>query len=109
LLLTEDWSEPNCNYPVSDLHGLTLGLIGYGRIGKKVGEFARAFGMDLKVYDPFIGVPEKLKASLDEIFATTDYISLHIPLTADNEKLISTVALSKMKPGVIIVNCSRGH
>ena len=107
LVANGKWSE-RTNYPVGDLEGLTLGLIGYGRIGKKVGEFASAFGMDLKVYDPFIEVPEKLKTSLDEIFATSDYLSLHIPLTADNEKLINSATFSKMKPGVMIINCSRG-
>ena len=107
LVANGNWSE-RTNYPVSDLHGLTLGLIGYGRIGKKVGEFARAFGMDLKVYDPFVEVPANLKASLDEIFKFSDYISLHIPLTVENEKLINTETISKMKPGVIIINCSRG-
>ena len=107
LVANGKWSE-RTNYPVGDLEGLTLGLIGYGRIGKKVGEFASAFGMDLKVYDPFIDVPANLKASLDEIFKSSDYISLHIPLTVENEKLINTETISKMKPGVMIINCSRG-
>ena len=88
LVANGNWSG-RTNYPVGDLAGSTLGLIGYGRIGKKVGEFASAFGMDLKVYDPFIDVPANLKASLDEIFKSSDYISLHIPLTVENEKLIN--------------------
>lgn len=101
------WSE-RTNYPVGDLAGNTLGIIGYGRIGKEVAKFATAFGLKVKAFDPFVEVPSDISSSIDEIFKTSDYITLHIPLTPENENLINTKSFEKMKDGVNIINCSRG-
>jgi len=107
LVATGDWNA-RTNYPVGDLTGNTLGVIGYGRIGKQVCDFALALGVKVKAFDPIAQVPTSIAANLDEIFTSSDYLSLHIPLTSENENLINSQVLSKMKAGVVIINCSRG-
>jgi phosphoglycerate dehydrogenase-like enzyme len=107
LVADGEWNN-RTNYPVGDLAGNTLGIVGYGRIGREVAKFATAFGMKVKAFDPFVEVPSNFKATLDEIYASADYITLHIPLTPENENLISSTTIAKMKNGVNIINCSRG-
>jgi D-3-phosphoglycerate dehydrogenase len=96
-----------------ELSGKTLGIIGYGRIGMEVGRRARAFGMNVIAYDPFI--PEERiqadgaeTASLQEIFAWSDFISLHLPFDVHTRDLIGPMAFSQMKDGVRIVCAARG-
>jgi phosphoglycerate dehydrogenase-like enzyme len=107
-LVAEGNWDNRTKYPVGELEANTLGVIGYGRIGKRVADIAAAFGMKIKAFDPFADVPANINASLEEIFASADYITLHIPLTPENEGLINKTSISKMKDGVVIVNCSRG-
>jgi phosphoglycerate dehydrogenase-like enzyme len=107
-LVAEGNWDSRTKYPVGDLEANTLGVIGYGRIGRRVADIAAAFGMSIKAFDPFAEVPTDIKASLEEIFASSDYITLHIPLTPENEGLINSSTISKMKDGAVIVNCSRG-
>ncbi len=90
-------------HPLRELAGLTMGLVGYGRIGRKVGEIATAFGMNLLVYDL-----SRKDAELDDIFRRSDVISLHCPLTPETEKLINPYRLSLMKPSALLINTSRG-
>jgi D-3-phosphoglycerate dehydrogenase / 2-oxoglutarate reductase len=93
----------------------TIGIIGLGRIGKEVAIRARAFGMktigyDLYWDDKFAAANNVQRAaSLDEIFAASDYISLHTNLTAETRDLISAKSFPKMKKGVLILNCARGE
>jgi phosphoglycerate dehydrogenase-like enzyme len=107
LVADGNWDN-RTKYPVGDLEANTLGVIGYGRIGKRVADIAAAFGMSIKAFDPYVEVPANLKATLDEIYSSSDYITLHIPLTPENAGLINSSTISKMKDGVAIVNCSRG-
>ncbi len=107
-IVAEDKWNLRDQLQVGDLEGNNIGIIGYGRIGKKLCEFANAFSMNIKVFDPFAQVEEKYKTSFNELLRTSDYISLHIPLTKENENLLNAEAFSMMKDGVIIVNCSRG-
>jgi len=98
-----------------ELLAKTIGIIGLGRIGKEVAIRARAFGMEPIGYDLYWdeafaaqhGV--KRAASIDEIFACADYISLHTNLTPETRDMICAAAIAKMKPGVIILNCARGE
>ncbi len=96
-----------------ELHGKTLGLIGLGRIGSLVAERAAAFGMRVIASDPYIG-PERARrlgvelANLDQLYREADFISIHVPRTPETERLIDARAFDKMKPGVRIVNTSRG-
>ena len=95
--------------------GKTIGIVGLGRIGKEVAIRAKAFGMNLighgSHWDDAFAAEVGLKrcASLDELFAASDYVSLHTNLTAEKRNLINAAAIAKMKPGVVIVNCARGE
>lgn len=96
-----------------ELYKKTLGIVGLGRIGSEVAKRAKAMGMDILAYDPYINQEraEKLGvtlASLDEIYAKADFITLHTPLTKGTYHLIGEKELAKMKDGVRIINCARG-
>lgn len=96
-----------------ELHGKVLGLVGLGRIGALVAQRALAFGMSVLAYDPYITADQARQAGgelrdLDSLLADSDFISLHLPRTPETENLLDAVAFSKVKPGVRIVNASRG-
>jgi glyoxylate reductase len=84
------------------LAGLTLGLVGYGRIGKRVEQLARGHGMEVTHASRTGGMP------LDELLATADAVSLHLPLTDESRHLIDAMALARMKSSAVLVNTSRG-
>lgn len=107
-LVREDNWNAKGNYPVGDLAGETLGVIGYGRIGKIMVNLAHAFEMKTIVFDPHVEIPAHLRGDLETLYAQSDYISLHIPYSPENSQLINESSISLMKDGVIIVNCSRG-
>ena len=98
-----------------ELFEKTIGIIGLGRVGREVAVRARAFGMNVismsRTWDEKFAGQCGLKkaASLDEIFAASDYISLHTNLTPETRDLICTKNIAKMKKGVVIVNCARGE
>ena len=96
-----------------EVRGKTLGILGLGRIGSGVAKRALAMEMKVVVYDPFIRAEQAEAlgveiADLDEIFAQADFITLHLPLTADTRKLLNKTAFAKMKKGVRIINVARG-
>jgi D-3-phosphoglycerate dehydrogenase len=96
-----------------ELNGKTLGVIGFGRIGAEVGKRAAAFGMNVIAYDPLISEDEIKKrgaefASLQDLYAWSDFISLHMPLTVDTRDMVGRQAFSQMKDGVRIVCAARG-
>jgi len=92
-----------------EIGGKTLGVVGIGNIGKEVAKRVQALGMDVIVYDPYATAPEHLaKVTLDELLAQADYITFHMPLTAETRNMIDAGAFAKMKPGVRIINCARG-
>jgi len=96
-----------------ELQGKTLGIVGLGRIGRVVASRARAMGMLIVAYDPFVA-PEQARdleielASLDEVYARADFLTVHTPLTSETRSLIDREALGKMKKGARIINCARG-
>jgi D-3-phosphoglycerate dehydrogenase / 2-oxoglutarate reductase len=96
-----------------ELQGKTLGIVGLGRIGRVVASRARAMGMLIVAYDPFIA-PEQARdleielAPLDEVFSRADFLTVHTPLTSETRGLINRDALSRMKQGARIINCARG-
>ncbi len=96
-----------------ELAGKTLGIVGLGRIGKAVAARARAFGMQIVAFDPFIA-PDQARdleievAPLNEVFARADFLTVHTPLTADTRGIVGAQAFAQMKPGVRVVNCARG-
>ncbi len=98
----------------SELRGKTLGIVGLGRIGMEVARRARAFGMTLIGYDPFIAPVvarenEVALVDLGAIFMESDYLTLHVGLTPQTEGLINAQSIAIMKPGIRIVNCARGE
>jgi len=92
-----------------DMHGKTVGVIGTGRIGRIFIDICRGFGMNVLAYDRFPAPDSDLHyVQLDELFAQSDIISLHCPLTDETRHMIGAAAIEKMKKGVVIVNTSRG-
>jgi D-3-phosphoglycerate dehydrogenase len=96
-----------------ELNGKTLGIIGFGRIGMEVGRRAAAFGMSVIIYDPNVAEHELVHGnaepvSLQELFAWSDFISLHLPLNVHTRDLLGPMAFSQMKDGVRIVSTARG-
>lgn len=97
----------------SELYEKTLGIAGLGRIGSEVAKRAQAFGMKVIAYDPYLRAERALQmgveaVSLDEIFKRSDFITLHMPLTADTKHMIGEKEIAKMKKSVRIINCARG-
>jgi len=97
-------------FPGWMLNGRCLGVVGCGRIGSWMARYATAFGMDVVGYDPHItAFPQEIRpVSLRELFECSDCISIHVHLTAETKGLISEELLNEAKPGVILVNTSRG-
>jgi D-3-phosphoglycerate dehydrogenase len=98
----------------NEIRGKTLGVIGLGSIGREVVKRARAFEMRILASDPYVN--PQIAADLDvelvelaKLYAESDYITLHLALTPETQKLISREAIAQMKPGVRIVNCARGE
>src|SRR6478735_2574190 len=94
---------------VGDLDGKTLGIVGFGRIGRRAASIAAAFDMRVRAYDPYVDVAAEYRCdSVEELLAASDFVTLHVPLTADNHHLINAERLALLRPGSVLVNCSRG-
>ncbi len=96
-----------------ELNGKALGVVGFGKIGRRVASVFQRMGMRILVFDPFLShqMAEDLKVEsvqLDQLFAESDFITLHAPKTPETEHLLNAAAFAKMKDGVRIVNCARG-
>ena len=109
------WSRsPDYAYtlvPPRELAGRVLGVVGFGAIGRRVAEIARALGMEILVNrrDRSGALPERMRyAELDELFAASDAVSLHCPLTEETRGLASAARIASMKPGAWLVNTARG-
>ncbi len=111
------WSaQPDYSFwltPQRELAGKTLGVVGLGRIGRRTAEIAHAFGMKVLAYGLNAAQPPFEDgfawADLDTLLAESDFISLHCPLTAENEKMIGAGALARMKPTACLINTARGQ
>ncbi len=98
----------------TELRGKTLGIVGLGRVGIEVSRRALAFGMKVIAHDPYVApsLAQQLNitlATLDEVFAQSDYITLHVGLTPQTQGMINAESLRKMKKGVRLINCARGE
>lgn len=106
----QDWCF--WNYPLIELAGKTMGIIGFGRIGQGTARIAQALGMKVLAYDTYKN--EALEnencryAELDELLSSSDVISLHCPLFPETQGIINKENIAKMKDGVLIINDSRG-
>lgn len=105
---SKDWSYSKG--PIIELLDKTLGIIGFGRIGEQTGKIARAFGMKVVFFNPS---PKKFdwakSLSLKEVFTQSDFISIHCPLTPENNAFIDQNLLALMKPSAFLINTSRGQ
>jgi D-3-phosphoglycerate dehydrogenase len=96
-----------------ELDGKTMGIVGFGRIGQRVAERAKGFGMKVIAYDPFLDAAtarrlEVEPAELDDLVARCDVLTFHTPLTGSNRGLLSAERIATMKKGALVVNCARG-
>jgi D-3-phosphoglycerate dehydrogenase len=107
-----DWRYPDLG---NEVIGKTIGIVGYGRIGRSVAKRAVGFENRVLVYDPMIEVVEPIynlniqKVSLKTLLEESDIITLHAPLTPNTQLMLNDEALNKVKPGTIIINTSRGE
>src|SRR3990172_7744718 len=97
----------------SEVFNKTLGIVGIGNIGSLVADRARGLKMRVIAYDPFISQAAAQRlgvelVSLDELYARSDFLSIHTPLNQETRGLVGTAAFAKMKKGVRIINCARG-
>ncbi|MBI2545147.1 MAG: hydroxyacid dehydrogenase [Candidatus Aenigmarchaeota archaeon] len=98
----------------TELEGKTLGIIGFGRIGSRIGEYAKVFGMKIIAYDPYVdkSIVEKIgvkMVTLDDLFHNSDVITLHSFLSPETRDMINSSSISKMKKNAFLVNVSRGE
>ena len=94
---------------VARLSRRTLGLVGYGRIGRRVAEKARAFGLEVVAYDPYAGTADGVELlGLDELLRRADILSLHVPLTPETRHMIGARELALLAPGSLVINIGRG-
>ena len=99
------------DYPLIELEGKTMGIIGFGRIGQRTGEIAKALGMRVLAFDAYQNDAGKAIGSyvdLDTLLKESDVISLHCPLFPETKGIINAASIAKMKDGVILLNNSRG-
>lgn len=97
--------------PQMELSGKTLGIIGFGRIGQAVAKLAKAFDMNVLVYNRTVREEHRFLADcvdLETLYAESDFISLHCPLFQDNAEMINKESIAKMKDGAILINTARG-
>ena len=107
---SKDWCY--WDYPLIELEGKSIGIIGFGRIGRQEARIANALGMKVYANDPHPTEEGRQLAEyleLDELFAKSDIVSLHCNLTKENEGLINKSNIAKMKDGVILINNARGQ
>ena len=104
-----DWAKSTqfCyfDYPIHDIAGSTLGIVGYGALGKSIGKRAEALGMKVIAYDVF---PQPGLVDLETIITQSDVITLHAPLTPETKNMIGRAELSRMKKHAILINTARG-
>lgn len=98
----------------AELKGKVLGVVGLGRIGRRIAEIARAMHMSILVYDVIAIPPEVISSleakvvALDDLFRSSDYVTLHVPLTQDTAHMVGRERLAEMKKGAFLINSSRG-
>ena len=96
------------------LHGKTLGIVGLGRIGQEVAKRAKAFGMKVVGYDPFLSEQQaqqlgiSIHGEVDDLLPLVDYLTVHTPLTDETRGLVGPEQIKKFKPGARLINCARG-
>ena len=96
-----------------ELRGKTLGILGFGRVGQRVGKLAHAFQMEVVAYDPYLPAyvfdqEQSRSVSVEELLKVSDFVSIHMPLTPETKNLINAQSITTMKDGVVVLNMARG-
>lgn len=106
-----EWSkQPHFSFtvaPIQELQGKTLGIVGYGSIGKSVARIGKAFGMRILVHSSIVS-DEVIASTIESLFSESDFISLHTMLTPEKQEMINENLLSMMKPSAYLINTARG-
>ncbi|MDP6663464.1 MAG: C-terminal binding protein [SAR202 cluster bacterium] len=110
---TTGWGSVPLTMRIMRLRGKTLGIVGFGRIGKSVCEKARAFGLEVLTADPYVSDETAAEhgarmVDMDTLLRESEFVSLHSPLTDETQNLIGARELELMKPDAFLVNCARG-
>ena len=114
LVKNGEWSRSEWSFwrtPLTEVAGRTVGIVGFGRIGRRVGEIAAAFKMKVLASDVFHGNPPSYLFAwreVPELFAESDVVTLHCNLTRENTGMVNTALLERMKPSAYLINTSRG-
>ena len=106
---SDDWCY--WDFPLIELHGLTMGVVGYGRIGRNSASLAKAFGMKVLAYDEFVrdsGDPAVEMVDFRTLLQRSDVVTFHTPLTPDTEGMLNAETLKLMKKTAFVINTSRG-
>jgi phosphoglycerate dehydrogenase-like enzyme len=103
-VLERDWGARD-RLELGDLEGATLGIVGYGRIGRELADLARGLGMHVLAHDPLV---DDAATPLDALFENADIVSLHAPLTDETRGIVGPELLARAKPGLVLVNTARG-
>jgi D-3-phosphoglycerate dehydrogenase len=102
-------NQPDASVHGLELYGKTLGLIGFGRIGRRVAGMARAFGMDVLAYDPYVTSADDVEmVSLDDLLRRSDFVSVHVILTPETHHMLGAREFGLMKPTAFVINTARG-
>ena len=109
--VNEKWDK--YAYVGRELRGKTLGVLGFGRIGQRVGEIARVFGMKIVAYDPYLPAEifaknEATSMSIAEVCKVSDYITIHMPLNEETKNLFNAKSIAEMKNDAVVLNMARG-
>ncbi|MBP7782815.1 MAG: 2-hydroxyacid dehydrogenase [Acinetobacter sp.] len=107
-----DWNKASqfclLDYPIIELEGKTLGILGYGELGKAVAKLAEAFGMEILVGALPNRPVQENRIPFNELLSQVDFLTLHCPLSTDTQNLIDAKAFDAMKPSAFLINCARG-
>lgn len=111
-VLQGHWQRTSCfsllDYPIRELAGMTLGIVGYGELGRAVARIGAAFGMQVRIAEHRGHPPRPGRVALDTLLKSADVVSLHCPLTEETRNLIGARELGLMRPDAILVNTARG-
>lgn len=107
------WEGTPSPHPLTRLRGQTIGILGFGRIGRAVADKARAFGLAVLAYDPYLSADSDLpdgvqQATLEALLASSDYVTVHTPLNDQTRGFVGAREFEQMKPSAYLINCARG-
>ncbi len=107
------WEGTASPHPLTRLRGQSIGILGFGRIGRAVADKARAFGLSVLVHDPYLAadasLPDGVAAvAMDDLLTAADYVTVHTPLNDDTRGLVGERELGRMKASAYLINCARG-